>query len=156
MYTVISYRANGQVWYGGYCEGRTDSDFRMETMPERIDAVQALAKIMFKDMVAQNRDLNPDYTFTEIALGINGYFGSEFAIDSIDDLEYDQYCSERDTILIEAKQKASALYSKELNERAREKARIRRENEEAAQRRTEAAERAQLAKLQEKYGVNNG
>lgn len=159
MYTVISYRANGQVWYGGYCEGRTDSDFHMETMRERPDAVQALAKVMFKDMVAQNRDLNPDYAFTEaveISLGINGYFGSEFAIASIDDDEYDQYCTERDTILIEAKQKASELYNKDINDRAREKARIRRENEEAAARREEAAERAQLAKLQQKYGVNNG
>jgi|AGFS01.1.fsa_nt_gi hypothetical protein len=159
MYTVISYRANGAVFYGGYCEGRTESDFHMETMRERPDAVWALANVMFKDMVAQNRDLNPDYTFTEaaeISLGINGYFGSEFAIASIDDEEYDRYCEERDAILAEAKEKADSLYSNHINNRAAEKARIRRENEEAAKRREEAAERAQLAKLQAKYGVING
>lgn len=155
MYTVISYRENGAVWYSGYCEGRTDSDFYMQTMRERPDAVQALAEVLFKDMVAQNRDLNPDYAFTEaaeISLGINGYFGSDFSIASIDNDEYDQYCAESDAIFKEAKDKAAGMYSSHLNKLASEKIRIRRENEEAAKRREEAAERAQLAKLKAKYG----
>lgn len=155
MYTVISYREDGAAWYSGYCEGRTGSNFHMETMCERPDAVWALANVLFKDMVAQNRDLNPDYAFTEaaeISLGINGYFGSEFAIASINDLEYEQYCTERDTIFIEAKEKAATLYSNHLNNRAKEKLRIKRESEEAARRREEATERAQLARLKAKYG----
>lgn len=67
MYTIISYRENGQVFRGGYCEGRTDSDFRLGTAVSRDDALDLLTRAIFKDMVAQNRDMNKDYDFTESA-----------------------------------------------------------------------------------------
>lgn len=79
MYTIISYRENGQVFRGGYCEGRTDSDFSIQTTRSGSDAIEFLAQAIYLDKVAQNRDLNKDYDFTEaaeITPGINGYFGN--------------------------------------------------------------------------------
>lgn len=159
MYTIISYRANGQVFRGGYCEGRTDSDLSIQTTESKTDAVELLAQAIYLDKVAQNANLNKDYDYTEsaeIIFGIKGFFGSEHAADSIDDLVYDQDCDERSEMLHQAQLIASAKYSTRLNRDREEKQRIQQENSDAAARRAEAAERAQLAKLQAKYGVSNG
>lgn len=45
MYTIISYRANGQVFRGGYCEGRTDSDLRLGTVAGRDEAKRVANKL---------------------------------------------------------------------------------------------------------------
>ena len=158
-YTVISYRANGEFYLGGWCEGRSDSNLRIRTAVTRTDIIELLAHEIYLDKVAQNRDLNPDYAFTEsaeISLGINGYFGTEFAPDGVSDDHYERDSIERDVIFKEANMIASTRYSKHLDNVRSEKLRIQSEKEEAAARKREAEERTQLAKLQEKYGVNNG
>lgn len=159
MYTVISYRANGAVFYGGYCEGRTESDFRLGTVADRDEAIDLLARAIFIDMVAQNSDLNKDYDFTEaaeITLGINGYFGTDHSVDVASDEVYDNYVKEHFEMFSEAQIRAARLYSDKVREDREKKERKQQQNVEAEARRREATERAQLAKLQAKYGVNNG
>lgn len=155
MYTVISYRENGQVFRGGYCEGRTDSDFRLGTVADRDEAIDLLARSIFIDMVAQNRDLNKDYDFTEAAeiiLGIDGYFGTEHSVDVIDDEEYDAYVEEHSDMFSEAQKRAARLYSDKVREDREEKQRKAQQNADAESQRQEAFERKQLARLKEKYG----
>lgn len=155
MYTVISYRENGQVFRGGYCEGRTDSDFRLGTAASRDDALGLLARAIFTDMLAQNRDLNKDYDFTEsaeIILGINGYFGSEHSVDSVSDEVYDNYIAERTALFDDAQVFAAKLYNDKMVERREEERRKREQNIEEEARRQEVEERKQLARLKEKYG----
>lgn len=155
MYTIISYRENGQVFRGGYCEGRTDSDFRLGTAVSRDDALDLLARAIFKDMMAQNRDLNKDYDFTEsaeILLGVNGYFGTDHSVDSVSDEVYDNYIAERTALFDDAEVFAAKLYNDEMVKRREEERLKRQQNIEAEARRQEAEERKQLARLKEKYG----
>lgn len=155
MYTIISYRANDQLFRGGYCEGRTDSDLRLGTVADRDDAIDLLARAIFIDKVSQNREINKEYEFTSawyIALGINGYFGSEHSVDLVSDEVYDNYTAENSAMFKEAEVRASKLYDEKLVEYREEKQRQAdaRQKKEADQQ--EAFEREQLARLKEKYG----
>lgn len=155
MYTVISYRENGQVFRGGYCEGRTDSDFRLGTVAGRDEAIDLLARSIFIDMVAQSRELNKDYDYTEaaeIVLGINGYFGTDHSVDVASDEVYDNYLKEHFEMFSEAQLRAAKLYNDKVREDREEKERKQQQNVEAEARRQEAEERKQLARLKEKYG----
>lgn len=155
MYTIISYRENGQVFRGGYCEGRTDSDFRLGTVADRDEAIDLLARSIFIDMVAQNRDLNKDYDFTEaaeIVLGIDGYFGTDHSVDVASDEVYENYVKEHFEMFSEAQKRAARLYSDKVRKDREEKERKAQQNVEAEARRQEAFERKQLARLKEKYG----
>lgn len=155
MYTVISYRENGQVFRGGYCEGRTDSDFRLGTVADRDEAIDLLARSLFIDMVAQSRELNKDYDYTEaaeIVLGINGYFGTDHSVDVASDEVYDNYIKEHGEMFFEAQRRAAKLYSDKVHEDREAKERKQQQNVEAEARRQEAEERKQLARLKEKYG----
>lgn len=155
MYTVISYRENGQVFRGGYCEGRTDSDFRLGTVGGRDEAIDLLARSIFIDMVAQSRELNKDYDYTEaaeIVLGINGYFGTDHSVDVASDEVYDNYLKEHFEMFSEAQLRAAKLYNDKVREDREEKERKQQQNVEAEARRQEAEERKQLARLKEKYG----
>lgn len=155
MYTIISYRENGQVFRGGYCEGRTDSDFRLETAVSRDDALDLLACAIFKDMVAQGRDMDKDYDFTEsaeIILGINGYFGADHSVDEVSDEVHDAFITERTALFDDAQIYAAKLYSGKVREDREEKQLKGQQNIEAEARRMEAEERKQLARLKEKYG----
>lgn len=155
MYTVISYRENGQVFRGGYCEGRTDSDFRLGTVADRDEAIGILARAIFIDMVAQNRDLNKDYDFTEAAeiiLGIDGYFGTDHSVDVASDEVYDNYVKEHSEMFSEAQLRAARLYSDKVRVDREEKERKQQQNVEEEARRQEVFERKQLARLKEKYG----
>lgn len=155
MYTIISYRENGQVFRGGYCEGRTDSDFRLGTAVSRDDALDLLARAIFEDMVAQDRDMNKDYDFTEsaeIILGINGYFGTDHSVDEVSDEVHDAFIAERTALFDDAQIYAAKLYSDKVRKDREEKQRKAQQNIEAEARRLEAEERKQLARLKEKYG----
>lgn len=155
MYTIISYRENGQVFRGGYCDGRTDSDFRLGTVADRDEAIDLLARAIFIDKVAQNRDLNKDYDFTEAAeiiLGIDGYFGTDHSVDVASDEVYDSYIEEQSAMFHEAQIRAAKLYNDKLVQEREEKRLKEQQNEEAEARRQEAFERKQLARLKEKYG----
>lgn len=155
MYTVLSYRANDQLFRGGYCEGRTDSDLRLGTVADRDEAIDLLARAIFIDKVSQNREINKEYEFTSawyIALGINGYFGSEHSVDLVSDEVYDNYTAENSAMFEEAEVRASKLYDEKMVEYREEKRRKEQQNQEAAARRQEAEERKQLARLKEKYG----
>lgn len=155
MYTIISYRENGHIFRGGYCVGLSDSDFRLGTVTDRDEAIDLLARAIFTDMVAQNRDLNKDYDFTEaaeIALGINGYFGTDYSVDFVSDEVYDYYAKEHSAMHSEAKKRAARLYSDKVREDREEKDRKKQQSVEAEARRQEAFERKQLAQLKEKYG----
>jgi hypothetical protein len=155
VYTVISYRENGQVFRGGYCEGRTDSDFRLGTVADRDEAIDLLARSIFIDMVAQTRDMNKDYDYTEaaeIVLGINGYFGTDHSVDVASDEVYDNYLKEHFEMFSEAQLRAARLYSDKVRQDREAKERKQQQNVEAEARRQEAEERKQLARLKEKYG----
>lgn len=155
MYTIISYRANGQVWRSGYCEGRTDSDFSIQTTASSSDAVEFLAQAIYLDKVAQNRDLNKDYEFTEaaeITLGINGYFGSEHSVDSVSDEFYEKDLEERNDMLKQAQLIAAAKYDNRLRSHREEKQREADKARRKAEEQQEAFERKQLERLKEKYG----
>lgn len=155
MYTIISYRENGHVFRGGYCEGRTDSDFRLGTVADRDEAIDLLARSIFIDMVAQSRELNKDYDYTEaaeIVLGINGYFGTDHSVDVASDEVYDNYLKEHSEMFFAAQRRAAKLYSDKVLEDREEKQRKAQQNVEAEARRQEAFERKQLARLKEKYG----
>lgn len=154
MYTIISYRENGHVFRGGYCEGRTDSDFRLGTAVSREDALDLLARAIFRDMVAQNRDMNEDYDFTEsaeIILGVNGYFGEDHSVDDVGDEVYDSFISERTALFGDAQTYAAKLYSDKVREDREEKQRKAQQNADAEARRQETFERNQLAELKKKY-----
>lgn len=155
MYTVFSYRANDQLFRGGYCEGRTDSDLRLETVADRDGAIVLLARSIFLDKVAQDRELNRDYEFTRplyIALGINGYFGNEHSVDLVSDEVYDSYTVENSAMFQEAEIRASKLYDERLVEYRKEKQRLADAQRKKEVDQQEAFERKQLARLKEKYG----
>lgn len=155
MYTIISYRENDAVYRGGYCEGRTDSDMTLQSTQDREQAIELLAHAIYLDTVAQDRTLNKDYEFTagaDITLGINGYFGSSYAIDEISDEEYEKYSAERQLMLEDAEILAKRKYDARLvDHREAQRLRAEKAEQQAAERR-EAEERAQLARLKAKYG----
>lgn len=155
MYTIISYRENGQVFRGGYCEGRTDSDFSIQTTQSRGDAIDFLAQAIYLDKVAQDRTLNKDYEFTEAAeinLGINGYFGSMHSVDMVSDEVYEKYRDESNDMLKQAQLIALAKYDNRLCRHREEKQRQVEQARRTAEEQQEAFERKQLARLKEKYG----
>ncbi|AEZ66272.1 hypothetical protein EXT67_20455 [Pectobacterium atrosepticum] len=155
MYTIISYRENGQVFRGGYCEGRTDSDFSIQTTRSGSDAIEFLAQAIYLDKVAQNRDLNKDYDFTEaaeITLGINGYFGTEHSVDMVSDEFYEKDLEERNDMLKQAQLIAAAKYDNRLRSHREEKQREAAQARRTAEEQQEAFERKQLSRLKEKYG----
>lgn len=113
MYTIISYRENDAAYRGGYCEGRTDSDFCLESTPSREKAIELLAHAIYTDQVKQDRTLNKDYEFTagaDILLGINGYFGSAYSIGDLSDEDYEKYSTESQAMLEEAEILAKSKY----------------------------------------------
>lgn len=161
MFTIIYQRESCAVWYGGHCEGSTESVFSMEVTKEPDTALQLLAEVFYQRLVEESRDLNSNYRYTgaaEIFFGINGYFGRENVVDVFseeDQQVYDRVDDQRKEMIAKANILAERRFEQRLVKLQEEKKLKEEQTKIEMSRLQEERERKQLAELQAKYGASN-
>lgn len=160
MYTVISYRENRSVYRGGYLDGSTDSNFEMKSFSTRESALSWATSELTENYRDNSSVLTPNYSefyaFTELMVGINGWFGYDCQSwdmeGDVDDAEAAAMHEDIRNFLEEAR--CAALKNVSDAERyKREQDRMRREESLAIlSAKQDQKDREELARLKAKFG----